>query len=244
MTWTHTYWDYWGTQVTAFDVLVPHEDARGRRDAAPSRPVAGRASVVADADVGRRCARDVGDRPVDEFLGQTRSTDAGRRGRRHGPRRSRRASDPDAAARAICERIAGLVEYVPGVTGVHTDAAEVWRQNRQGVCQDFAHLTLGALRSLGIPARYVSGYLHPRPDARARRDASRARATPGWSGGRGSGSPSTRPMPARSSADHVVVARGRDYADVPPLKGVYAGTAASQLFVSVAADPARLTRLR
>ena len=53
---------------------------------------------------------------------------------------------------------------MPGATGVHTQARESWVE-RKGVCQDIAHLALGALRTIGIPARYVSGYLHPTSDA-------------------------------------------------------------------------------
>ena len=59
------------------------------------------------------------------------------------------------------------LEYVPGVTGVQTSASEAARAGR-GVCQDFAHLSLALLRATGVPARYVSGYLHPQSDARDR----------------------------------------------------------------------------
>ena len=52
-----------------------------------------------------------------------------------------------------------------GITGVHSTAREAW-DARKGVCQDMAHITLGALREVGIPARYVSGYLHPKPERR------------------------------------------------------------------------------
>lgn len=62
--------------------------------------------------------------------------------------------------RSVRDRLA----YVPGATGVSTSAVEAFHQ-REGVCQDFAHLTLAGLRALGIPARYVSGYLHPDPRA-------------------------------------------------------------------------------
>ena len=55
------------------------------------------------------------------------------------------------------------MEYQPGSTGVRTSAQEAWSL-RQGVCQDIAHLTLGMLRAVGIPARYVSGYLYPKVD--------------------------------------------------------------------------------
>ena len=80
-----------------------------------------------------------------------------------------RGLDPCDAALAICRAIGERIEYMPGVTGVHSTAREAWAQSK-GVCQDITHIALGALRSVGIPARYVSGYLHPKPRRRDRRD--------------------------------------------------------------------------
>ena len=109
---------------------------------------------------------------------------------------------------------------------------------RRGVCQDFAHLGLAMVRSLGIPARYTSGYLHPSDE-----DAPIGEVTAGeshawieaWVG-------EWIPLDPTSGDDvgsrHVVVAHGRDYGDVPPLKGVYHGGNAEALDVSV-----ELTRL-
>jgi transglutaminase-like putative cysteine protease len=232
VTWTHTYWDYWGTQVTAFDVLVPHETlevlASSTVEVWPAR------EVIAGAGWDAVRSDPVTDEHV-EFLGQsTRTT----------PddelvaiaREVAAALPPDAAARALVERIRERVEYVPGVTSVYTDAVDVWR-TRQGVCQDYAHLTLGALRSIGIPARYVSGYLHPAPDAGLGETVEgQGHAWVEWWAGEWVAFDPTHGAPV--GTDHVVVARGRNYGDVPPLKGVYAGTAGSELFVSV-----ELTRL-
>jgi transglutaminase-like putative cysteine protease len=232
VTWTHTYWDYWGTQVTAFDVLVPHTTlevvASSTVEVWPTR------EVVADAtwdDLHGGTATDT----LVEFLGQTDRTTPDEEVVELA-RETSSGLTPDAAARAVCERIGGLVEYVPGVTSVHTDAVEVWRR-KQGVCQDYAHLTLGALRSLGIPARYVSGYLHPAPDADLGETVEgQSHAWVEWWAGAWVAFDPTHGGPVRT--DHVVVARGRNYADVPPLKGVYAGTAGSKLFVAV-----QLTRM-
>ena len=124
------------------------------------------------------------------------------------------------------------MEYVPGVTGVHTTAAEAWDE-RKGVCQDITHLALGALRRVGIPARYVSGYLHPRADAADRRDRRRRVARLGRVVLAASGAATTRPTSIDIGDRHVLVGRGRDYDDVPPLRGVYAGPDASELFVTV-----------
>ena len=67
---------------------------------------------------------------------------------------------PASAALAISQAMGDAMEYMHGITGVHSTAAEAWEE-RKGVCQDITHITLGALRSVGIPSRYVSGYLHP-----------------------------------------------------------------------------------
>ena len=68
--------------------------------------------------------------------------------------------DPDEAAAAISARVREHVTYMPGATGVRTNAQEAWDKG-QGVCQDMAQLTVALLRAAGLPARYVSGYLHP-----------------------------------------------------------------------------------
>jgi transglutaminase-like putative cysteine protease len=114
---------------------------------------------------------------------------------------------------------------------VQTGAQEAWDQG-QGVCQDIAHLTVALLREVGLPARYVSGYLHPEPEAR-----------PGdtvtgeshawveyWTGEWVAADPTNQ---APVGECHVVVARGRDYADVPPLKGIYHGAPSSTMDVTV-----------
>ncbi len=103
---------------------------------------------------------------------------------------------PAEAARAIADWVRDHVEYEPGSTGVQTSAQEAWSL-RKGVCQDIAHLSVGMLRAVGIPARYVSGYLYPK--AGRRRSARRwpASRTPGSSGGAASGPGSTRPTVCR-----------------------------------------------
>jgi transglutaminase-like putative cysteine protease len=142
-----------------------------------------------------------------------------------------RGRTPDEVAQAVCLALRDELEYVPGVTTVHTVAREAWAA-RKGVCQDISHLSLGALRALGIPARYVSGYLHPRPDAAVGetvRGESHAWVE-WWAGGWRAFDPTNRAFVA---GGHVVLGRGREYGDVPPLKGVYAGTASSALDVTV-----------
>ena len=232
VTWTYTYKDYWGTQVTAFDVLVPHRElAVVSSSTVEVHPTAtgtrtlGWDAVRSDAAADDFCEHLVAtaySTPDEEVVELARQAAAG--------------LPPDPAARAVCQRLRAEVEYVAGVTGVNTDAVEVWR-DRRGVCQDFAHLTVGALRSLGIPARYVSGYLHPDRDAPigATVDGQSHAWIEWWAGEWTAFDPTSLTL---AGPDHVVVARGRDYADVTPLKGIYAGPSGSSLFVSVA-----LTRL-
>ncbi len=228
VTWRHAYQDYWGTRVTAFDVLVPHEELLVVSSSTVEvlGPADRTASGLGWDDLRRDDVRD----PWAEYLAQSAWT-------RPPPEAARLAReradglDPDPAARAVCGAVFEVLDYVPGATSVQTTAVEVW-QARQGVCQDFAHLTVGVLRELGIPARYVSGYLHPDPEAVVGETVEgQSHAWVEWWAGEWVAYDPTHDSPV--GTDHVVVARGRDYADVTPLKGVYAGSSASQLFVSV-----------
>jgi transglutaminase-like putative cysteine protease len=142
------------------------------------------------------------------------------------------------AAIALMERIHGDFAYEPGVTDVDTPLREVFQQ-RRGVCQDFAHLMLGMLRALGLPARYVSGYLLTRPlPGQARltgADASHAWVSIwcpelGWV----DLDPTNSVLP---DGGHVTVAIGRDYGDVMPLRGVIRGGAEHVLEVLVDVAP-------
>jgi transglutaminase-like putative cysteine protease len=140
---------------------------------------------------------------------------------------------PGAGAGAVAEAIREQVEYIPGTTTVHTPAAEAWAA-RAGVCQDLTHLTLGALHAVGIPARYVSGYLDPRvDDAVGEPIVGESHAwLEYWAGGWFPLDPTNlRPVGSR----HVVLARGRSYDDVAPLRGIFAGpTNTQELAVTVA----------
>ena len=138
---------------------------------------------------------------------------------------------PRAAARAIADWVRDNVAYVPGSTGVQTSAQEAW-DLRKGVCQDIAHLTVALLRTTGIPARYVSGYLHPRADAQVGETVEgQSHAWVEWWCGDWTGFDPTNGVPV--GPRHVVVARGRDYDDVPPLRGVYHGAPSKHLGVTV-----------
>lgn len=123
------------------------------------------------------------------------------------------------------------VDYVPGATGVTTSGQEAW-DVCQGVCQDIAHLTVGVHRAVGLPARYVSGYLHPDPAAKPG-DTLEGQShawVEYWAGDWVAYDPTNR---TPVGGCHVTVARGRDYDDVPPLKGIYHGAPSSVMDVRV-----------
>ena len=144
---------------------------------------------------------------------------------------ARDLDDPTDAAAAIFGFVGNHLTYVTGATEVHTTATDAFGAGR-GVCQDFVHVSLALLRRMGIPARYVSGYVHNRPDAmlgESVRGESHAWVdlwTGDWWGFDPTGDVSV-------GERHVVIATGRDYKDVAPLKGVYAGAALDKLDVSV-----------
>lgn len=126
-------------------------------------------------------------------------------------------------------------EFDPVATEVATPLEEVC-EKRKGVCQDFAHVALGCLRSLGLPARYVSGYLRTIPPPGKPRlegaDASHAWFSAfcpvnGWV----DFDPTNNLIP---SDEHLIVAVGRDYSDVSPLSGILTG--GGEHTVSVAVD--------
>ncbi len=207
---TYRYWDYWGTQVTAFDLHAPHRRlsvlARSVVETQPVPP--GVESVSWDAMVEPATA----DRWCEYVLPTYRTALDGELADRAAAFRAE-SPTPRVAGHAICEWVREEVAYVPGATGVQTDALQAWRQ-RQGVCQDISHLVVGLLRQMGMPARYVSGYFHPVAGA-----------------GSWTAFDPTNGLPVGER--YVVVGRGRDYGDVPPLKGLYAGPESTEQAVEV-----------
>ncbi len=116
-------------------------------------------------------------------------------------------------------------------------------RERRGVCQDFAHLAIGCLRSLGLPARYVSGYVRTvRADAKpGERELLGADASHAWVSAfcPANGWVDIDPTNDRLAADrHVTLAWGRDYDDVSPVKGVTVGGGAQTMRVRVELAPA------
>jgi transglutaminase-like putative cysteine protease len=132
------------------------------------------------------------------------------------------------------------VAYAPGETTISTSATELL-ENRRGVCQDFAHLMISCLRSRGLPARYVSGYLRTNAASAEHEQklvgdgASHAWVSV-WSPPYGwiEFDPTNGCF---AGTDHVAVAWGRDFGDVSPLRGVILGGAEHQLSVTVRVEP-------
>ncbi len=120
-------------------------------------------------------------------------------------------------------------EYNRAVTNVYSSVDEVLAL-RAGVCQDFAHLFIAVARAMGVPARYVSGYIHD-PHGQGARSASHAWAE-AWVPGKGwIGYDATHPV--QVTENHVRLAVGRDYSDAAPTRGTYVGSAFGTLDVSV-----------
>ncbi|MBI3676409.1 MAG: transglutaminase family protein [Proteobacteria bacterium] len=146
------------------------------------------------------------------------------------------AGDPLTALRHLSKVIHDAFDYEVGVTEVHSPIETALKESR-GVCQDFAHIMIAVARGWGIPARYVSGYLHHR---RKNQDRSGEDATHAWveaylpSLGWIGFDPTNNIM---AGERHIRVAVGRDYADVPPTRGTYKGNAESELAISVSVQP-------
>jgi len=142
-----------------------------------------------------------------------------------------------AALGELSHRIHSEFKYQPNSTSIEMPLLEVLR-NRQGVCQDFAHVMIGALRSLRLPARYTSGYLRSSPGIQG------AEASHAWVSAYVPGcgwlnyDPTNDVVP---SEGHVTLAWGRDYGDVTPVKGVALGGGAHSIEVEVRVTPIGVT---
>jgi transglutaminase-like putative cysteine protease len=222
------YWDYWGTCVDSFDLHVPHTElvVTGTsvvETATPERPVRGVSwdalRTPATADQHAELLASTGYTPTDERLVEVANELASS------------CLTPSAAALQACTWVRGQLDYKPGSTSVSSSGLEAL-DHGAGVCQDFAHLSLGLLRTMGIPARYVSGYLHPFPDAEIGQTINgQSHAWIEWWDGDWRPFDPTNGVPAGER--HVVVGRGRDYHDVTPLKGLFKGGPAESLGVEV-----------
>jgi transglutaminase-like putative cysteine protease len=147
------------------------------------------------------------------------------------------------ACLALCEHIHREYRYEPAATAIDTPVLEVLR-TRRGVCQDFAHLMISMLRSHGLAARYVSGYLLTEPAAGGERqrgvDASHAWVAvycPPAGEGEGDWIEFDPTNGCLADARYIVLGWGRDFGDVSPLRGVILGGGTHRLSVAVTVEP-------
>jgi transglutaminase-like putative cysteine protease len=231
--------DYFGNPVHYFTIQEPHREltveAAHRISVAAPLEVPPGATPPWEA-VRDRLAHDRGPLWLDayQFVFDSRYAAAD-------PRYAEFAAESFAPGRPVLDAALHLVErvhagfvYDPRATTVATPVAEVF-DTRRGVCQDFAHFLLACLRSLGLAARYVSGYLSTVPPPGRPRLVG-ADATHAWvslfcgDGGWVDLDPTNNQIPEER---HVLLAWGRDYDDVSPLKGVILGGGQHVVKVSV-----------
>ncbi len=137
---------------------------------------------------------------------------------------------PYVTVRDLCDYVYRNFEYRKGITTVETTLDEVWRL-RSGVCQDFAHILLVMLRTCGVPARYVSGYICPKKNGMRGEGATHAWVEAyipfyGWLGF----DPTNNAIVDEA---HVRLAVGKNFTDCSPVRGTYRGTSTHVLDVSV-----------
>jgi transglutaminase-like putative cysteine protease len=226
----HQHADYFGTTVIEFGISRPHDhlsiDVRARvKTASPEDPAEAPWAALDEAPyraaAGEFLLAD-GEPDVlvlDELVGLSR------------------AESPLATVRSLVELIPDRFEYRPGVTYVGSTVADLLEAGA-GVCQDFAHLALLLLRRHGIAARYVSGYLWAPPNGDEGSDSAEVE-THAWiealmpADGEPVWVPADPTNRTLGGERHVKVGHGRFYADVPPIKGVFRGTAGAELSASV-----------
>lgn len=221
--------DYWGTRVDAFGVRAPHErlevvvEATVEVTDRPTAPIGVPVAALADpafVDAHRELLTPSAMAASDAAVGALAEQVAPD------------AEDLMELATALCAAVDERVAHVPGVTHVGTSVSDVLTAG-SGVCQDRAHLLVALARLRGIPARYVSGYLCAGPtgqDTTTHAWVEVAVPGHGWH----------TLDPSDGSVDNqhrIVIGRGRDYADVPPLRGTYIGGDARTLHVAVDITP-------
>lgn len=218
--------DYWGTRVDSYGIREPHVaieiwaesavETRPRSLVASSRPLL---SLLEESFSG----------PLWEYLQTSRHTEVGDRVRGWVAELQERSGDDVVElVLAIHRATHRALRYEPGATRIGITAEDVL-EGAAGVCQDYAHLAVAACRVVGIPARYVSGYFFATDDRTGEISGDTASVqTHAWfeAAVPGVGWLALDPTNALPVGErHVTIARGRDYDDVPPIRGVYAGAA-------------------
>jgi transglutaminase-like putative cysteine protease len=216
-----TYRDGYGNNVHYFNLVRPHT-----RLHVTSRSIV-ETGLARDADPGESLVQDflrfrspVKDVPgVRELASRHSIADPG-----SGPSVERALDE-------LTLTISREFAYDRAVTNVYSGVDDVLAL-RAGVCQDFAHLFTAVARAMGVPARYVSGYIHAPPQGGGTVASASHAWAEAWVPGRGwVGYDATHPV--RTSENHVRLAVGRDYSDAAPTRGIYVGAAAGTMEVRV-----------
>ena len=228
--------DYWGTAVEHLGIRTPHTELELLAEATVEtepRPVPGEdvaAAMLIDPDFQIAHL---------EFLAPSQHVQWASGGTVEQRAASAVAGESavQGMVRAVVADVRGALAYRQGVTDIGVTLTEVL-EGGAGVCQDFAHLATGMLRSAGIPARYVSGYLFAADETALDAEDSDAvsvqthawieAALPGW------GWWALDPTNGGAVGErHVVIGRGRDYGDVPPVRGAFTGSGTAEVDAEV-----------
>ena len=219
----HEYEDFFGNKVIYFSIEKEHAklSVRVSSEIEQRMETAGEPSLEQDADVGGYLFETPMTAANDDIAAYARG--------------SFRPGRPVLEAAAdLMHRIYTDFRFTPGFTTVSTPLATVMRE-RKGVCQDFAHLAIACCRSVGLPARYVSGYIETLPPPGVEKligvDASHAWFSVyipkmGWV----DFDPTNNLLPAEQ---HITIGWGRDYADIAPMRGILLSSGTHGLSVSV-----------
>jgi len=228
--------DYWGTTVEYLGIRTPHTElelvAEATVETEP-RPGPGErvpAEMLADTDFQIAHL---------EFLARSQHVEwaDGDAVEQRAESAVKGGSAVQDMVQAVVADVRGALAYRQGVTDIGVTLAEVL-EGGAGVCQDFAHLAAGMLRSVGIPARYVSGYLFAADETAVDADSSDVvsvqthawieAALPGW------GWWALDPTNGGTVGErHVVIGYGRDYGDVPPVRGAFTGSGTAEVDAEV-----------
>ena len=218
----YSYIDYFGTIVKSFDVQTPHTylEIVSQSLVETSAPSVGKLNASWD-DLADENLRD----SLSEYLTHTLLVNE-----INASFNLRDQKTPLDAIHFLNSMMREQITYTPGSTNVYSPASEAW-EKRAGVCQDFTHASLSLLRSAGIPARYVSGYLYNGTGEIGEEVVGESHSwVEAWVGDWLAFDP-TNGNPV--AEDHIQVARGRDYHDVSPLKGIFSGGRSRRVEVKV-----------
>ncbi len=232
------YVDYWGSEVCSFDVSEPHQrlvvTGRSLVETAPSRAVPLRGEFGPGGSGWERLrAEDVRDQFY-EFLTPSAFVVCDDPRVAAAARELTEIESPAEVVEAVSNWSRDQLLYEAGATDVSTTSSEALDGGR-GVCQDFVHVAIALLRACGIPARYASGYLHPQEDATIG-DSVTGQSHAWLEAWLGEWYPVDPTSGTEVGERHVLVARGRDYGDVAPLKGVFHGPPDLSVDVRVAIE--------